>query len=851
MRYLWALLFTLSAVVASAASCGGNGGTNTTGGHTGGHGGGTSSSTSSSSGEGGGGIFVNDGGTDGCTPLKCADVGANCGVIGDGCGGMIDCGQTCPMGQTCGGAGQTNVCGTPPCTPKTCADLGFDCGPAGDGCGGQLDCGQTCPTPGDTCGGGGQSGVCGHGTMCMPKTCQQLGINCGPAGDGCGGQLDCGSTCPAGQTCGGGGQSGVCGAPPCTPTTCAAQGANCGAIADGCNGILQCGTCSGGQVCGASMPNVCGSTTTCTNLCLKQVTCSNPNVTTTISGTVYAPNGVDPLPNALVYVPNAPVQPFPAGVSCDNCGAAASGSPLVSAVTGVDGKFTIKNAPVTTNVPLVIQIGRWRRQVTIPSVASCTNTAVPATLTRLPKNKGEGDIPLMAFATGSVDALECVMRKIGIDDSEFTVPYFMGGNGRVQIYTGSGSGGATINGDGQPTEDQLWSDPNVLNHYDMVLFPCQGAPYDQATTSQQNLINYANAGGRIFATHYSYVWLYNVAPFSGTANWAVGGFPTANQTGTIDTTFPKGQLLAQWLQVVGASTTLGQIPLQQLRQDTSSTIAPTQTWITVPSPSKFPAHFTFNTPIGAPAAQQCGRVLYDDFHVEDASADPYFTPFPTECAGGAMTPQEKLLEFMLFDLASCVTSDVPQCTPKTCAQLGAQCGPAGDGCGGLLNCGTCPSGQTCSGSPATCHPACTPKTCAQLGYNCGPAGDGCGGLLNCGTCPAGQTCGGGGMPGVCGNQTCTPKNCQQQNIQCGPAGDGCGNLIQCGSCPAGQTCGGGGQPGVCGAPMCTPKTCAQLNANCGAIADGCGNIINCGTCQLPQTCGGGGTANQCGGSGPH
>jgi hypothetical protein len=44
----------------------------------------------------------------------------------------------------------------------------------------------------------------------MPKTCAQLGIKCGPSGDGCGGQIDCG-TCTPPMTCGGGGVPGVCG----------------------------------------------------------------------------------------------------------------------------------------------------------------------------------------------------------------------------------------------------------------------------------------------------------------------------------------------------------------------------------------------------------------------------------------------------------------------------------------------------------------------------------------------------------------------------------------------------------------------------------------------------------------
>jgi hypothetical protein len=571
-------------------------------------------------------------------------------------------------------------------------------------------------------------------------------------------------------------------------------------------------------------------------------------VTTTVSGTVYAPNGTDPLPNVLVYVPNGTVQAFTAGVTCDTCGASVSGAPLVKAVSGVDGKFTLTNVPVGTNIPLVIQTGRWRRQVKIPTVSACANNAVAATLTRLPRTKAEGDIPLMAFATGSVDALECVMRKIGIADTEFTSST---GTGRIQLYTGSGSGGAKANG--SLGQNSLTGSLATLEKYDVVFFPCQGAQYDQTAAVQKNLIDYANAGGRVFATHYSYVWLYNDAPFSGTANWNVDQpFPTPDpQTGYIDQSFPKGKLLAQWLQVVNASTTLGQIPVNTLRHDYDGVIAPSQSWMTINQPTANASiHYTFNTPVGAAPAAQCGRVLFDDFHVEDATAGG--TTFPNECAGGTMTPQEKLLEFMIFDLTSCVTPDVPTCTPTTCATQKIACGPAGDGCGNVIQCGTCPSGQTCGGGgvPGQCGaPSCTPKTCGQLAIGCGPAGDGCGGSLNCGTCPAGQTCGGGGKPGVCGGGTCTPTTCAAQKIACGPAGDGCGGSLNCGTCPAGQTCGGGGVPGQCGGG-CTPKTCVDLGFNCGPAADGCGGLLQCGTCTAPQTCGGGGTPGVCGGSGP-
>ena len=868
MRQIIALLSATSMLTVAIAACspaqpsiayGGNGGTGT---DTGAHGG-------TGTGKGGDIGIGNNAGTGGAMcagATTCEEQGVTCGPVGDGCGGIIECGD-CPAGDTCGGGGIPGKCGSVVCAPKTCADLGVQCGPAGDGCGKQLDCGAC--TGGETCGGGGVPSVCGTGSSCTPKTCAQQAVNCGTIGDGCGNALDCG-TCTGNQTCGGGGIPSVCGTTPCTQKTCASAGVDCGPTGDGCGGVLQCGTCGQPKTCGGGgVPSVCGVPASCTNLCLKQVTCSNPAVTTTVTGKVFAPNGVDPLLNALVYVPNAAVMPFSQGVTCDQCGAPASGSPLVSATTAVDGSFTLKNVPVGANIPLVIQLGRWRRQVTIPNVASCTNTAVSSMLTRMPRNKAEGDIPLMAFSTGAVDALECVMRKIGIDDPEFTAP---SGTGRIHLYQGLtdhnskyhtaniwASGGAKASG--SPFEDQLWTTQAQLNKYDLVFFPCQADEADPTlrnATVHQNLINYVNAGGRVFATHFSYIWFFQTAPFSSTAQWNVTQHPSPpNQTGYVNMTFPKGQALAQWLQIVNASTVLGQIPLQVIRHDHDNVIPPSQAWMTV-NDSVFPGaivHYTFNTPVGAAAQNQCGRVLFDDFHVENTSFAPTIGAlFPTECAAGAMTPQEKLLEFMIFDLASCVTPDIPTpCQPKTCGQLGVQCGPTGDGCGGLIQCGNCPGGQTCGGGgiPSQCGaPMCTPQTCQQQGIQCGPAGDGCGNQIACGACAAGQTCGGGGMPGVCGSLMCVPQTCAQQGIQCGPAGDGCGGLLQCGNCVAPETCGGGGMPGICGTQTCKPKTCVELGANCGPVGDGCGGVLQCGTCLAPQTCGGGGTASVCGGSGP-
>src|SRR5689334_13105638 len=86
----------------------------------------------------------------------------------------VDCGG-CPDGQSCGGGGMPNVCGMgATCAPKTCADLAAECGLAGDGCGGMLDCG-TCSV-GDTCGGNGIPGVCGHNILDSDPTHQPFSL---------------------------------------------------------------------------------------------------------------------------------------------------------------------------------------------------------------------------------------------------------------------------------------------------------------------------------------------------------------------------------------------------------------------------------------------------------------------------------------------------------------------------------------------------------------------------------------------------------------------------------------------------------------------------------------------------
>jgi hypothetical protein len=726
---------------------------------------------------------------------------ANCGFVTDTfCGGVVQCGS-CSNGQFCGGDG-----------PSRC---------------------------GDGSGSGGEGGAC-SGPDCMscePTTCAKLGYTCGPAGDKCGGALDCGpNTCPIlGWTCGGSDKQGEC----------------------GCKGACE------------AVPD-----------------CSNePIKTTSLTGKVYDPAGNNPLYHVFVYIANNPDDPdlkaFPAGITCDVCGATAAGSPLLSegdqfgTYTNVDGSFTLKNVPVGKGVTLVIQLGRWRRVFKVDVDTPCAPNPVADKTLLMPSKQSQGNIPLMAMVTGMADSLECVLRKMGIDGSEFTNP---SGGGRVQFYLGTGT--TDTNGNyGQkidtntPKQSALFAtNPTtaqpVINNYDMTILACQGEAATQTAASLSALRGYAASGGRVFTTHYSYTWLTNndentamagkADNWSEVAKWKVDENDRANSAvGHIDlVSNPKGNAFQGWLEAVNASTPAsGTVSVDVIRHDTdsiSSVAGQTQQWLyrngtnnktcsrtgatctsnancvakvcaantafdcsttacagpkvcknnptTVCtqnsqctgngnscvdnscvnnvcngndySGKQLPLHFTYNTPVNLvqdltanPPALQCGRVLFSDFHVQDASEHDKIFPAQcgkvctadTQCAAGGkcvsgycldpMTPQEKLLEYMIFDLGSCVPP------PKTC-------------------------------EPATECPA---------GENCGYAPDGCGGLISCGQCKAGESCGVGNppVPNKCGKgtTTCIPKTCDAQGLECGPAADGCGDKIDsCGTCSAGELC---------------------------------------------------------------
>jgi hypothetical protein len=405
--------------------------------------------------------------------------------------------------------------------------------------------------------------------------------------------------------------------------------------------------------------------------------------TTSLSGTVYDPAGNDPLYNVAVYIPNSDLPSLPrTGASCDACSSIYPTSILVSTVTGADGTFSLPNVPSGSAIPLVVQAGKWRMVYTL-DIQPCVSNAIPDKKLHLPRSSSDGDLPDIAISTGGADSLECLPLRIGVDPSEYVAGSAT--SGHIHIF--EGFAGATMASTTPTSSDALWDSATDLGKNDIVLLSCEGQETANVTTaSQQALMDYASAGGRVFASHYHYVWFdngpfgnYPLARWTTGANIVVSG-DTAPVSGDVVTTlaggrtFPEGVAMAQWLGTVGALTN-GQLPIWYARHnaDVGMTNVVSTPWInldpSVPSPNSGATQYlSFDTPIET--ANPCGRVVYSDLHVSGGpdSAEPGVTPdypdagtigtnrrggtVPSGCASHPLTPQEKALEFMLFDLSS-------------------------------------------------------------------------------------------------------------------------------------------------------------------------------------------------------
>lgn len=391
--------------------------------------------------------------------------------------------------------------------------------------------------------------------------------------------------------------------------------------------------------------------------------------TTTLSGVTHDPAGRLPLYNVVVYVPSEPLAALTRGASCETCDGNFSGRPIAAAVSDASGAFTldISTVDARADIPLVIQAGKWRRQVTVPAASDCGNTALDTELTRLPKNRAEGDLPRIAVMRAGSDALECLFSKIGVDSAEFTPG---GTPGSVELYYSDlanaeeGTGRMSYQGDtiDLPEVESLFDDYSVMQSYDMILLSCEGGDerYDPPDlTHRENLQRYANEGGRLFGGHFHNGIIDNrelpddYPEFPEVVEFADGreNIEPKLFTAEVNTSFDKGAALADWLLNVGGSTTRGQIAIDDSERTVVGTRAQSAvSWIGADTEEGVAAlYYGFPTPVDGPA---CGRMVFTDVHVAAGTGDSGKETFPS--CSNELSPQQLALAFLIFDLANCV-----------------------------------------------------------------------------------------------------------------------------------------------------------------------------------------------------
>jgi hypothetical protein len=338
--------------------------------------------------------------------------------------------------------------------------------------------------------------------------------------------------------------------------------------------------------------------------------------------------------------------------------------------------------PSGPSVPLVVQVGKWRTTFAA-SVNPCVENVV-ATKLHLARSASDGpaaSLPDIAVSTGGADSLECLLTRVGVDPMEYVsgtsdaghVHIFQGGVG------GTGLAGPQTSGGSPASAQALWNTAESLRNYDVVLLSCEGAETQASNSSalEQYLRQY---GGRVLASHFHYLWF--TAAGSPLQNYTTGlQFQTgARDTNSIDavvdTSFFEGQMLHDWLALPPVMAfTNDKLPIRRSYQNVLSyNNPPIESWIQADSTVAAPGvpglteYLSLRVVMGD---LTCGRIDYTDLHVGSAAGD-YGNALgtvgsttngvvPDQCnANAKLSPEEAVLEYMLFSLSSCPVTPLPR-----------------------------------------------------------------------------------------------------------------------------------------------------------------------------------------------
>ena len=383
-----------------------------------------------------------------------------------------------------------------------------------------------------------------------------------------------------------------------------------------------------------------------------------PGTTTEVVGKLYAGNGKDPIPGAAVFVPVENLPEFPPGLGCDLCN---DTPPAVTqAITNFDGSFRLRGTPAG-KFPLVARLGRFQRVVTMEAVP-CVENAAPkdpgATSIRLPKKNRELSpqdyIPRIAVVSGDYDQIECVLKRIGIDE--------------LDMYNGRTVG--TSNPPAMAELGTLLGDETKLLSYNILIVNCTDNQYQSLLATPQvkkNLEKFVRSGGRLYVTDWAYDVIEQVPEFAPYLCFEPQSLPgpamclmsPERATAADSRSFYGGQYrvldkeMVKWLeQLPGVINRNAQVAVDYsfvvVSKASDDPKTKTKVWVDGPAAGygNRPQTVTFDY-------NACGRVHFSTYNTEPDGVVSESARWPGNCKA-SFSPQERLLEYLFFNIASCV-----------------------------------------------------------------------------------------------------------------------------------------------------------------------------------------------------
>nr|MBA3503052.1 carboxypeptidase regulatory-like domain-containing protein [Deltaproteobacteria bacterium] len=150
------------------------------------------------------------------------------------------------------------------------------------------------------------------------------------------------------------------------------------------------------------------------------------------------------------------------------------------------------------------------------------------------------------------------MRKLGLE-TEMTTS---AGGGRIHMYVGNGANKVGSAANTMTDATTLWSTDTTLKNYDIVILSCEGGqrPATKPQTTLDAMKAYADAGGRVFSSHWHNIWIGGNFQDQGNnptlkpavwdsivTQWAAADGTPQDPVSIDETANPKGTAFANWM----------------------------------------------------------------------------------------------------------------------------------------------------------------------------------------------------------------------------------------------------------------------------------------------------------------